>query len=291
MFWRLGFWKKDKEAHMNINNDNNKEVNNKKNISDNKEMNQPEFKEINSDNAYINKDVYQAEVKNNTSADEVKSNVLVGEINGSALFGDIKSNASGADVPKPYFANRELSWLKFNERVIDEAADLKVPLCERLTFVSIFNSNLDEFYMVRVGSLYDQMLLAKGNKHDKNAGFDNKTLMTAREQLDAVFSETRELLHKKDKIYQQLMYRFEEQGVKLISFNDVEYSDAVYLEEYFNNSILPILSPQVISKKNPFPFLKNKEIYAVALLGSKNNDKIGVVPCSNGVFDRLIPIP
>ena len=210
MFWRLGFWKKDKEAHMTINNDNNKEVNNKKNISDNKEMNQPEFKEINSDNAYINKDVYQAEVKNNTSADEVKSNVLVGEINGSALFGDIKSNASGADVPKPYFANRELSWLKFNERVIDEAADLKVPLCERLTFVSIFNSNLDEFYMVRVGSLYDQMLLAKGNKHDKNAGFDNKTLMTAREQLDAVFSETRELLHKKDKIYQQLMYRFEE---------------------------------------------------------------------------------
>ena len=174
MFWRLGFWKKDKEAHMTINNDNNKEVNNKKNISDNKEMNQPEFKEINSDNAYINKDVYQAEVKNNTSADEVKSNVLVGEINGSALFGDIKSNASGADVPKPYFANRELSWLKFNERVIDEAADLKVPLCERLTFVSIFNSNLDEFYMVRVGSLYDQMLLAKGNKHDKNAGFDKK---------------------------------------------------------------------------------------------------------------------
>ena len=76
MFWRLGFWKKDKEAHMTINNDNNKEVNNKKNISDNKEMNQPEFKEINSDNAYINKDVYQAEVKNNTSADEVKSNVL-----------------------------------------------------------------------------------------------------------------------------------------------------------------------------------------------------------------------
>ena len=142
MFWRLGFWKKDKEAHMTINNDNNKEVNNKKNISDNKEMNQPEFKEINSDNAYINKDVYQAEVKNNTSADEVKSNVLVGEINGSALFGDIKSNASGADVPKPYFANRELSWLKFNERVIDEAADLKVPLCERLTFVSIFNSCL-----------------------------------------------------------------------------------------------------------------------------------------------------
>ena len=115
--------------------------------------------------------------------------------------------------------------------------------------------------------------------------------MTAEQQLDAVFAETRELLHKKDKIYARLMYEFDSQGVKLISFNDVEYSDAVYLENYFNKSILPILSPQVIGKKNPFPFLKNKEIYAVALLGSKNNDKIGLVPCSNGIFDRLIPIP
>ena len=191
----------------------------------------------------------------------------------------------------PFFANRELSWLKFNERVIDEADDSRVPLCERLTFVSIFNSNLDEFYMVRVGSLYDQMLLAKESKQERTTGFDNKSMMTAEQQLEAVFTETRELLHKKDRIYNKLMYEFDKQGVKLISFNDVEYSDAVYLENYFNKSILPILSPQVIGKKNPFPFLKNKEIYAVALLGSKNNDKIGLVPCSNGIFDRLIPIP
>lgn len=191
----------------------------------------------------------------------------------------------------PFFANRELSWLKFNERVIDEADDSRVPLCERLTFVSIFNSNLDEFYMVRVGSLYDQMVLAKKSKQEMTTGFDNKSMMTAEQQLDAVFTQTRELLHKKDKIYARLMYEFDNQGVKLISFNDVEYSDAVYLENYFNKSILPILSPQVIGKKNPFPFLKNKEIYAVALLGSKNNDKIGLVPCSNGIFDRLIPIP
>ncbi len=191
----------------------------------------------------------------------------------------------------PFFANRELSWLKFNERVIDEADDSRVPLCERLTFVSIFNSNLDEFYMVRVGSLYDQMVLAKKSKQEMTTGFDNKSMMTAEQQLDAVFTHTRELLHKKDKIYAKLMYEFDNQGVKLISFNDVEYSDAVYLENYFNKSILPILSPQVIGKKNPFPFLKNKEIYAVALLGSKNNDKIGLVPCSNGIFDRLIPIP
>ena len=99
------------------------------------------------------------------------------------------------------YTNRELSWLKFNERVIDEADDEKVPLCERLTFVSIFNSNLDEFYMVRVGSLYDQMLLAKKNKQEMTTGFDNKSMMTAEQQLDAVFTHTRELLHKKDKIY------------------------------------------------------------------------------------------
>ncbi len=192
---------------------------------------------------------------------------------------------------RPYYENRELSWLKFNERVLEEASDSKVPMCERLTFASIFQSNLDEFYMVRVGSLYDQMLLAKSNKKDKNAGRDNKTGMSAAEQLTAIFQATRGLLHKKDKIYTQLMYAFEEQGVKLISFNDVEYADAVYLEEYFNNSILPLLSPQVVGKKNPFPFLKNKEIYAVALLGAKNNDKVGIVQCSGEVFDRLIPIP
>ena len=96
----------------------------------------------------------------------------------------------------PFFANRELSWLKFNERVIDEADDEKVPLCERLTFVSIFNSNLDEFYMVRVGSLYDQMLLAKKNKQEMTTGFDNKSMMTAEQQLDAVITHTRDLLHK-----------------------------------------------------------------------------------------------
>lgn len=204
---------------------------------------------------------------------------------------EIEENYRKKGEKLPFFANRELSWLKFNERVIDEADDKSVPLCERLTFVSIFNSNLDEFYMVRVGSLYDQMILAKKSKQEFITGFDNKSMMTAEQQLDAVFAETRELLHKKDKIYARLMYEFDSQGVKLISFNDVEYSDAVYLENYFNKSILPILSPQVIGKKNPFPFLKNKEIYAVALLGSKNNDKIGLVPCSNGIFDRLIPIP
>ena len=232
----------------------------------------------------------EEQVKQPMEANSIKSaeqNVVSAHKN----LKEIEENYRKKGEKLPFFANRELSWLKFNERVIDEADDKRVPLCERLTFVSIFNSNLDEFYMVRVGSLYDQMILAKKSKQEFITGFDNKSMMTAEQQLDAVFAETRELLHKKDKIYARLMYEFDSQGVKLISLNDVEYSDAVYLENYFNKSILPILSPQVIGKKNPFPFLKNKEIYAVALLGSKNNDKIGLVPCSNGIFDRLIPIP
>ena len=232
----------------------------------------------------------EEQVKQPMEANSIKSaeqNVVSAHKN----LKEIEENYRKKGEKLPFFANRELSWLKFNERVIDEADDKRVPLCERLTFVSIFNSNLDEFYMVRVGSLYDQMILAKKSKQEFITGFDNKSMMTAEQQLDAVFAETRELLHKKDKIYARLMYEFDSQGVKLISFNDVEYSDAVYLENYFNKSILPILSPQVIGKKNPFPFLKNKEIYAVALLGSKNNDKIGLVPCSNGIFDRLIPMP
>lgn len=232
----------------------------------------------------------EEQVKQPMEANSIKSaeqNVVSAHEN----LKEIEENYRKKGEKLPFFANRELSWLKFNERVIDEADDKRVPLCERLTFVSIFNTNLDEFYMVRVGSLYDQMILAKKSKQEFITGFDNKSMMTAEQQLDAVFAETRELLHKKDKIYARLMYEFDSQGVKLISFNDVEYSDAVYLENYFNKSILPILSPQVIGKKNPFPFLKNKEIYAVALLGSKNNDKIGLVPCSNGIFDRLIPIP
>ena len=279
-------------------------LNNIKNVFSNKRKEKNADKKIDADKK-INENIHfigENMNKNNVIEDDKLLNIVIDDSKEAANMTEVsdsihkkiknieeKYRKDGKRMP--FFANRELSWLKFNERVIDEADDEKVPLCERLTFVSIFNSNLDEFYMVRVGSLYDQMLLAKKNKQEMTTGFDNKSMMTAEQQLDAVFTHTRELLHKKDKIYTRLMYEFDRQGVKLISFNDVEYSDAVYLENYFNKSILPILSPQVIGKKNPFPFLKNKEIYAVALLGSKNSDKIGLVPCSNGIFDRLIPIP
>ena len=182
------------------------------------------------------------------------------------------------------YANRELSWLKFNERVLDEAASHHVPLCERMAFFSIFQSNLDEFFMVRVGALYDQMLA-------DNHARENKTWMTSEEQLQAIFEKTRIISQRKDHIYKQYMKELEEQGVELLSFSDMLPEDKVYLEKYFEESILPLLSPQVIGKKQPFPFLKNKEIYAVVVLGGKKGDKLGIIPCSNEVFKRLIPVP
>lgn len=180
--------------------------------------------------------------------------------------------------------NRELSWLKFNERVLDEAADMSVPLCERMTFLSIFQSNLDEFFMVRVGSLYDRMLVAKEER-------DNKTGMTSKEQLSAVFAEVNRLDKKKDGIYKKVMQELKREGIAIVNFSSIKKDDAVYLEQYFRSSVLPLLSPQIVGKKQPFPFLQNKEIYAVVELAGKGSDKLGLVPCSHGVFKRLIPVP
>lgn len=204
------------------------------------------------------------------------------------MGGNIAKNKKD-EIPKyrektPCYENRELSWLKFNERVLDEASDKDVPLCERLSFASIFQSNLDEFFMVRVGSLHDQMLFSETKR-------ESKTNMTAGEQLSHIFKAARDLTRKKDHTYRHLMDELKEYGVELLNFSDIEYDDAVYLENYFKEQIMPILSPQVVGKKQPFPFIKNKEIYAVALLGSKSNEKVGLVPCSNGILKRLIAIP
>lgn len=204
------------------------------------------------------------------------------------MGGNIAKNKK-EEIPKyrektPCYENRELSWLKFNERVLDEASDRDVPLCERLSFASIFQSNLDEFFMVRVGSLHDQMLFSETKR-------ESKTNMTAGEQLSHIFKAARDLTRKKDHTYRHLMDELKEYGVELLNFSDIEYDDAVYLENYFKEQIMPILSPQVVGKKQPFPFIKNKEIYAVALLGSKSNEKVGLVPCSNGILKRLISIP
>ena len=181
--------------------------------------------------------------------------------------------------------NRELSWLRFNERVLEEAEDERVPLCERLSFLSIFQSNLDEFFMVRIGSLHDQMLLDKESR-------ENKTRMTPGEQIDACLSRIRELCHQRDRTYAALLERLHEQGISIVNFREISEESSNYLKEMFRREFLPLLSTYVVGKKMTFPFLKNKDIYAVAVLGTKGDkQKIGIVPCGTGVFPRLIAIP
>ena len=185
----------------------------------------------------------------------------------------------------PYMMNRELSWLKFNERVLNEAENPKVPLAERLTFVSIYQSNLDEFYRVRVGTLMDQMDVSEVVR-------ENKTNMTSEEQVKAIIRATRELEEKKTVIYEQLMGELEPKGIRLINFNKLSAEEGKILEEYFDREIAPYLSANIVSKQQPFPFLKNKDIYAVALLESKGGKtRTAIIPCSNNVFRRLIDIP
>lgn len=183
------------------------------------------------------------------------------------------------------YMNRELSWLKFNERVLEEAENQEVPLCERLTFASIYQSNLDEFFMVRVGSLYDQTLL------DKKI-CENKTGMTSQEQIDAILKQTKLINKRKEAVYEELMACVAEQGIRILRFNELDEDGARYLEGYFKSEIAPLISPTVIGRRQPFPFLKNKEIYAVAVLGAKGKkDRLGIIPCTSNIFGRLIAVP
>ena len=183
------------------------------------------------------------------------------------------------------YANRELSWLKFNQRVLEEAQDPANPLCERLSFLSIFQSNLDEFFRVRVGSLVDQMLL--GGKIR-----DNKTKMTAKEQIEAVLHQVMKLNRRKDAVYDAIMGQLEDYGIRLVDFRKISKKESEYLEKYFLNEIAPVISPTIVGKRQPFPFLKNNEIYAVVVLQTKSGkEKLGIIPCSNTGFKRLVELP
>ena len=182
------------------------------------------------------------------------------------------------------FMNRELSWLKFNERVLEEAEDENTPLCERLSFVSIYQSNLDEFFMVRVGSLVDQDDVSPKMR-------ENKTHMTAKEQIDAVIARVHELNGRRDAVYARLMEKLEEQGVRLVDFRKIGRQESDRLERYFDSEIAPLISPSIVGRRQPFPFLRNKDIYAVVVLeGKKGKYKLGIIPCSAGVFPRLIEV-
>ena len=181
------------------------------------------------------------------------------------------------------YVNRELSWLQFNQRVLEEAEDPANPLCERMNFAAIFQSNLDEFYMVRVGMLLDTAHLGVT---------DDKTGMTSVQQTAAVLEKTRSLLADRDRICKDLLRELAGQGVELCRFDSLQDKTQSFLEKQFTSNILPLLSPQIIGRKQPFPFLRNKAIYAVAMLKTKNGgERMGIVPCGEGVLSRLVPLP
>lgn len=199
-------------------------------------------------------------------------------------MGTIKNIGRGSKMSELY-ENRELSWLRFNQRVLEEAEDKRNPLCERLTFMSIYQTNLDEFFMVRVGSIHDQMLLEDDPR-------ENKTNMTASEQLVAIRERVRELGKRKDESYHKMMKEVEKKGIHVVMYSDLDEKEKAFVQGFFQREIQPLLSPFTISKKRPFPFIKNKEICATAILETKGGkSRVGIVPCSNGMFSRLIEIP
>lgn len=182
------------------------------------------------------------------------------------------------------YINRELSWLKFNERVLQEADNAANPIFERLRFSAIYCSNLDEFYMVRMGSLLDQTLL-------KDKVKESRTGMSAQEQIDKVNETLQYNKEKRDRVYWDSMmnlHAYDIGHVRMESLNDEQIN---HLELYFTNQILPLVSPQIIDKHHPFPFLENKKLYVgVYILSKNNNMKLGVVPIDK-YFDRIIFIP
>lgn len=183
------------------------------------------------------------------------------------------------------YMNRELSWLKFNERVLEEAENSEVPLCERMNFVSIYQSNLDEFFRVRVGSLQDQMLINKKIR-------DNKTKMTSEEQIRAILKVVKKLNKRKDAAYKNLMDKVAEYGITLIDFTSAKEEEEKFLEQYFNHEIVPLSSPTIVGKRQPFPFLRNQEIYAAVVLETRGGkERIGIIPCTNNMVVRLVELP
>ena len=180
-----------------------------------------------------------------------------------------------------YFEDRELSWLKFNKRVLEEATDPDTPLLERLSFSAIYQSNLDEFFMVRVGSLTDK---AKENKGKK----DKYSEMTPSQQLDAVFTAVRKLQPSVEEALSKTMSELEAYGFEHVSFDTATKEEQAFLEMYFKRELKPFISGIAVNDALPFPFLKNKEIYAVVQLSTKKGVSIGIIPANTGSSDRII---
>ena len=180
-----------------------------------------------------------------------------------------------------YLENRELSWLKFNKRVLEEAVDPDTPLLERLSFSAIYQSNLDEFFMVRVGSVTDK---AKDKKTKK----DSFSGMTPSQQLDAIFTAVRRLQPSVEEALLTTMKELAPYGFEHVSFDKASKDEQTFLEMYFKRELKPFISGVVVNDALPFPFLKNKEIYAVVQLGSKKDISIGIIPAAITPSERII---
>ena len=183
-----------------------------------------------------------------------------------------------------YTQNRELSWLRFNQRVLEEAQDESVPLLERMKFVSIFTSNLEEFFMIRVGSLCDMAEV-------DNKKIDSKSGMTPKEQLDAIYTAVAPLYKERDKTYAEIKKQLAAYGISGLNMKDLENQEKKYLKKNFKEQILPVLSPQIVDVNHPFPHLLNNQIYVVANLkqnGTGSTTMMGIVPVPEFVSDIVV---
>lgn len=180
-----------------------------------------------------------------------------------------------------YTQNRELSWLKFNQRVLEEAQDPDVPLLERMKFVAIFTSNLDEFFMIRVGSLYDMASL-------KEMELDRRSKMTPKEQLERIYEAVEPLYKERDKTYSEIKKRLSPYGICGLSFKELQDPEKKYVKKYFKEQILPVLSPQIVDRNHPFSHLLNKEIYVIASLKRGNQKLFGLVPVPTYLSEILL---
>lgn len=169
-----------------------------------------------------------------------------------------------------YTQNRELSWLQFNLRVLEEAENEEVPLLERLRFLSIFTTNLDEFFMVRVGSLFDLSIMMPDEK-------DNKSGMTPKEQLEKIYETIPYMLHRRESVYAQVMQQLKKRGITEVYFSDLKGTEVDYVQDYFEKNVRFLLCPQIIDRSHPFPHLKNKKLYVAAELRRGEKTVLGIV--------------
>lgn len=185
-------------------------------------------------------------------------------------------------IPTALYVNRELSWLQFNERVLEEAEDGQLPLFERLRFISIYGSNLDEFFMIRVGGLYDALEFTPD-------ACDRKTGMTIKEQIDTIYDRVRQLLPRVETCYRSLRAEMDTVGIHQVNFDQLSEYESFMLKRYFENDIMPFLAPQIIDRHHPFPYLGNKELF-IGLNLERSSEKKGldfaVIPVSSQHFPR-----